>query len=106
MDGASEALFATVLREAVTNVLRHAAGARRCEVDLGPGLLRVADDGRAVPPPPRGEGDHAGTGGNGLRNLRERAAALGGILEAGPAPDGRGYVLTVRLESAPVSILV
>ncbi|MFE5483843.1 sensor histidine kinase [Streptomyces sp. NPDC056527] len=105
-DGAREALFATVLREAVTNVLRHAAGARRCEVDFGPGLLRVADDGRAVPLPPRGEGDQAGTGGNGLRNLRERAAALGGILEAGPAPDGRGYVLTVRLESAPVSIVV
>ncbi|QWB27228.1 MULTISPECIES: sensor histidine kinase [Streptomyces] len=100
----SEALFATVLREAVTNVLRHAAGARRCEVYFGPGLLRVADDGRVVPPPSRGEGDGAGTGGNGLRNLRERATALGGILEAGPAPHGRGYVVTVRLESAPVPV--
>ncbi|MGW0864922.1 histidine kinase [Streptomyces koelreuteriae] len=100
----SEALFATVLREAVTNVLRHAAGARRCEVYFGPGLLRVADDGHVVPPPSRGEGDGAGTGGNGLRNLRERATALGGVLEAGPAPHGRGYVVTVRLESAPVPV--
>ncbi|MER5972469.1 histidine kinase [Streptomyces sp. NPDC002055] len=105
VEGASEALFATVLREAVTNVLRHAAGARRCEVDVGPGLLRVADDGRTVPLPSWGRGRPAGTGGNGLRNLRERAAALGGVLEAGPAPHGRGYVLTVRLESAPVSVV-
>ncbi|WP_405526426.1 histidine kinase [Streptomyces avidinii] len=105
VEGAWEALFATVLREAVTNVLRHAAGARRCEVDFGPGLLRVADDGRAVPLPPWGRGGPARTGGNGLRNLRERAAALGGVLEAGPAPHGRGYVLTVRLESAHVSVV-
>ncbi|MFC9125541.1 sensor histidine kinase [Streptomyces sp. NPDC057099] len=104
VEGMPEALFATVLREAVTNVLRHAAGARRCEVYVGPGLLRVADDGRVVPPPSRGEGGRAGTGGNGLRNLRERATALGGVLEAGPAPHGRGYVLTVRLESAPVPV--
>ncbi|MFC9682788.1 sensor histidine kinase [Streptomyces sp. NPDC056948] len=103
--GMSEALFATVLREAVTNVLRHAAGARRCEVYFGPGLLRVADDGRVVPLPSRGKGGREGTGGNGLRNLRERATALGGVLEAGPAPHGRGYVVTVRLESAPVSVV-
>ncbi|MFJ7775764.1 sensor histidine kinase [Streptomyces yangpuensis] len=106
VESASEALFATVLREAVTNVLRHAAGARRCEVDLGPGLLRVTDDGRAVPLPSPGRGCAAGPGGNGLRNLRERAAALGGVLEAGPAPHGRGYVLTVRLESVPVPVPV
>ncbi|MFG2328056.1 sensor histidine kinase [Streptomyces sp. NPDC048604] len=104
VEGMAEALFATVLREAVTNVLRHAAGARRCEVDLGPGLLRVADDGRVVPLLSRGKGGRSGTGGNGLRNLCERASALGGVLEAGPAPHGRGYVLTVRLESAPASV--
>ncbi|MEU7602968.1 histidine kinase [Streptomyces sp. NPDC041003] len=103
VDGMSGALFATVLREAVTNVLRHASGARRCEVDLGPGLLRVADDGRVVPRPSGEQGGRAGAGGNGLRNLRERAAALGGVLEAGPAPHGRGYVLTVRLDSDPVA---
>ncbi|MFD6967761.1 sensor histidine kinase [Streptomyces sp. NPDC059949] len=101
--GAAETLFATVLREAVTNVLRHAAGARRCEVVLGPGLLRVADDGRVLPVPPRKDGTGAGGGGNGLRNLRERAAAVGGVLEAGPAPHGRGYVLTVHLESPAAS---
>ncbi|MFF3727859.1 sensor histidine kinase [Streptomyces erythrochromogenes] len=105
VEGASEALFATVLREAVANVLRHAEGAGRCEVDVGPRTLRVADDGRVVVMPPWGRGRPAGPGGNGLRNLRERAAALGGVLDAGPAPHGRGYVLTVRLEPAPVPVV-
>jgi signal transduction histidine kinase len=98
---ASATLFAAVLREAVTNVLRHAAGARWCEVRVGPGLLRVADDGRAPCGPSR-DGDE-GAGGNGLRNLRDRAAALGGRLEAGPAPEGRGYVLTLRTAVAPLT---
>ncbi|MFD9032255.1 sensor histidine kinase [Streptomyces sp. NPDC059567] len=98
---AAAALFATVLREAVTNVLRHALGARRCEVEVGAGLLRVADDGRG--PLAEGSTAAAGAGGNGLGNLRERVAAFGGRLEAGSAPDGRGHVLTVRLEPEPVS---
>ncbi|MFH8580946.1 sensor histidine kinase [Streptomyces zaomyceticus] len=116
-DGA-EALFATVLREAVTNVLRHAPGARWCEVRFGSGTLRVSNDGRAPGPPVREESAAGGGGGNGLRNLRERAEAVGGVLEATPTLDGQsdgsgcGYVLTIRLESAsasrptPVSALV
>lgn len=118
-DGA-EALFATVLREAVTNVLRHAPGARWCEVRFGSGTLRVSNDGRAPGPPVREESAAGGGGGNGLRNLRERVEAVGGVLEATPTLDGQsdgsgrgcGYVLTIRLESAsascptPVSALV
>ncbi len=84
-------------------------GAGVCQVSwkkvvLGPGLLRVADDGCVLPVPSREKHTGAGGGGNGLRNLRERVAALGGVLEAGPVPDGRGYVLTVRLDSASVSL--
>ncbi|MFZ4300333.1 sensor histidine kinase [Streptomyces cinereoruber] len=102
-DAAREGFFATVLREAVTNVLRHAAGVRRCVVEIGPGLLRVADDGRAASVPRREGGPAAGaSGGNGLRNLRERAEALGGRLETGETPDG--YVLTVRLGPAAVPV--
>ncbi|MEN3538381.1 histidine kinase [Microbispora sp. ZYX-F-249] len=70
--------FAYVLREGVTNVIRH-SGATRCEVLLGDSWLEVRDDGpgrRAVPP------------GNGLSGLAERLRAVGGRIEAGPLPSG------------------
>lgn len=60
------------LREALSNVVRH-SGARnvRVLVHIGGGqlLLRVADDGRGIPP---------GVARRGLRHLEERAAAAGG----------------------------
>ena len=90
LDCARETVLALVLREAVTNVVRH-AGARHCRVDVelqdGHCLLEVADDGR---------GAH-GPEGNGLRGMRERVEALGGTLEL----DGdRGTRLLVRVPVA------
>lgn len=70
--------FAYVLREAITNVVRH-SGARRCEVRLGPSWLEVCDDG--------GGGEPNGSG-HGLAGLRERLAPLGGTVEAGRLPGG------------------
>jgi two-component system, NarL family, sensor histidine kinase DesK len=70
--------FAYVLREAITNVVRH-SGARRCEVRLGPSWLEVCDDGSGGAP--------SGSG-HGLAGLRERLAPLGGTLEAGRLPGG------------------
>lgn len=58
-----------VVREATTNVLRH-AGARRCEFRLTASSLEIADDGQG---PPAREG-------NGIRGMRERVAAAGGAL--------------------------
>lgn len=78
---------AWVLREAVTNVVRHSA-ARQCAVDLEEGTLRVTDDGR---------GPDGLIEGNGLRGVRERVAAAGGTLTIGPGPDGRGTTVEVRL---------
>ncbi len=80
-----------IVQEALTNVVRH-AGARHATIRLGygPGALDLAveDDGR---------GAHATAGGgHGLVGMRERAAVLGGTLDAGPR-DGRGFAVRATL---------
>ncbi|MFI9832946.1 sensor histidine kinase [Streptomyces sp. NPDC051913] len=81
-----------IVQEALTNVVRH-SGSRHARVRLdsrgGTALrLRIDDDGPAT-------GADAGGSGNGLAGMRERAAALGGTIEAGPRPDGGFRVLAV-----------
>ena len=66
-----------VLREALTNVARHAA-ATSAEVVLSAGddvVLTVSDDGVGYQPGPRSSG---------VRNMADRAAALGGTLRRSP----------------------
>lgn len=95
-DEAGRTLVATVLREAVTNLLRHRGHGQRCEMEFGPGSLRVMNE---LPGGTDELPDAASrTGGNGLRNLRERATALGAELAAGPR--GSAWVLTLRLPTA------
>ncbi|MER5745752.1 histidine kinase [Streptomyces sp. NPDC002225] len=90
----TEALLGWVVREAVTNVVRHSR-ATSCSFVLegaaGRVRLTVTDDGPGpdVPPDP-------GVGGTGLTGLTERLAAAGGSLRAGPRP-GRGFVVTAEL---------
>jgi signal transduction histidine kinase len=80
-----------IVQEALTNVVLH-SGSRHARVRLAHGAdvlrLRVDDDGPAT-------GADAGGSGNGLAGMRERAAALGGTIEAGPRPDGGFRVLAV-----------
>ena len=83
-------LFGWVVREGVTNVVRHSR-ARSCEVRLGARSIEITDDGRGA-----GQSDP----GNGLAGLRERAAAAGGRLSAGPGSGGRGWRLRVELPGA------
>jgi two-component system sensor histidine kinase DesK len=64
-------LFGWVLREGVTNVVRHSR-AEHARIILGRSSLEIADDGRGGVP---GRG-------NGLAGLRERMAAAGGTLTA------------------------
>ena len=66
-----------VLREAVTNVLRH-AHATRVEISFAPGRFSVVDDGDG----------YAGGEGNGLAGMRERVAAAGGEFRCGSSPLG------------------
>ncbi|MGW3957186.1 sensor histidine kinase [Streptomyces sp. NPDC004752] len=88
--GADLAAF-RIVQEALTNVVRH-SGSRHARVrfdhDADSLRLRVEDDGPAT-------GGDAGGSGNGLAGMRERAAALGGTIEAGPRPDGGFRVLAV-----------
>lgn len=88
--------FAYVLREGVTNVIRH-SNASRCEVRLGDTWLEVRDNGRTAATAvtlSRTSG-----GGHGLPGLTERVDAVGGTLEAGPLPEG-GFMLRVSVPSA------
>ena len=83
-----------IIQESLTNVARHAAGARHVEVGLHRDgqLLRVSvqDDG------PGGADTASETGGRGLLGMRERAELLGGHLSAGPAAGG-GFVVTAEI---------
>ncbi|OAR24953.1 two-component sensor histidine kinase [Streptomyces sp. ERV7] len=84
-----------VVREALTNVRKHAADASAVRVGLrvvGDGLeVRVADDGSRAARLPRS----ARGGGFGLVGLAERMAALDGSLAAGPAPEGGWQVVAL-----------
>lgn len=82
-----------VLREAVSNVVRH-AGAGWIEVtirwDVDRLSLRVDDDGRGIGPNPGA--------GRGLVNMTHRARTLGGTLEVGDRePSGTRVAWTVPL---------
>jgi two-component system sensor histidine kinase DesK len=90
-------LFAWVVREGLTNVVRHAR-AGSCTVALGATWVEVTDDGRAG----AGDGDGSGAGtGHGLVGLRERVAAAGGTLVAGRASTG-GWRLRVDVPEPAV----
>jgi two-component system sensor histidine kinase DesK len=77
LPAAVENVLSLALREAVTNIVRH-AGALHCKVSLsqedGMIVLRIADDGSAV------SDTSAILHGNGLTGMQERVAALGGKL--------------------------
>ncbi|SEG92889.1 Signal transduction histidine kinase [Actinacidiphila yanglinensis] len=93
-----------LVQEALTNTLKHAPAGARAEVRLscGPDVLEVSvmDDGAGTepqappgPPPP--------LAGHGLAGMRERAAAYGGRLTAGPRPGGGWRVTAVLALATP-----
>ncbi|HKB31734.1 MAG TPA: sensor histidine kinase [Streptosporangiaceae bacterium] len=88
VDPTHQELFGWVVREGLTNVVRHAQ-ASSCAVRLCGSSVEIVDDGvgRAAPP------------GNGLDGLRERVAAAGGVVDAGPLQP-RGWRLRVSLSPA------
>jgi signal transduction histidine kinase len=85
-----------IVQEALTNVARYARPARAAvsiHLTNGEAFIDVADDGA-----PRGE--PAGRG-SGIAGMRERAALVGGRLDAGPSPDGLGWRVRAVLPARP-----
>ena len=74
-----------IVTEGLTNVLRHAPGTRVVHVALARGdravEVDVLDEGGTRAPA-------GGGSGRGVLGMRERAALLGGRVDAGPRPDG------------------
>ena len=74
LSSSQENVLALVLREAVTNIVRH-ANAKNCRVRIsslnGKCALEIQDDGRGGIQPE----------GNGIRGMRERVESLGGTFE-------------------------
>ncbi len=89
---AQETVLALAVREAVTNVVRH-AHAESCRLKLRreheQATLEIADDGRGEAAPE----------GNGLRGMRERLESIGGSLQR---YTGAGTCLIIHLPLAPV----
>ncbi|MFG2288255.1 sensor histidine kinase [Streptomyces sp. NPDC048595] len=86
-----------IVQEALTNSLRHAAGADEVSVRVavdGEGecvKITVVDNGRTRP-----AGSAAAGAGRGLVGMKERARLVGGSLRAGPLPGG-GFEVAARL---------
>ena len=76
-DPRHRALMAWVLRESVTNVVRHAQ-AQSVVIELGAQGITVVDDGTGC----------RGAEGNGLRGMRERVSGAGGTLAVTAATPG------------------
>jgi signal transduction histidine kinase len=88
-----------IVQESLTNVVRHAgrvAATVGLRQDGGCLYVDVVNDEGAAP-----AAFSDGTGA-GLTGMRERAAALGGTLEAGPRPGG-GFAVHARLPVAPAA---
>jgi two-component system sensor histidine kinase DesK len=94
LDAATESELAAVLREAVTNILRHST-ARDCRIELacqnGQLSLVVDNDGAAS------SGQTAQ--GRGLANIAARTARLGGWMST--QADGGRFLLAARVPAGP-----
>jgi two-component system sensor histidine kinase DesK len=75
-------IFGWVLREAVTNVVRH-SGARHCRVRVSESRIDIFDDGKGL---------SGSVFGSGLSGLRDRVRAEGGVFTVDTPPGGRTVI--------------
>jgi signal transduction histidine kinase len=94
-DGAQLAVY-RIIQESLTNIRRHAQEPTGADVRLrylqDSIDLEITNDGRCGDRAPA----HAGHVGHGIAGMRERAAAYGGVIDAGPTTNG-GWRVHTRL---------
>jgi signal transduction histidine kinase/ligand-binding sensor domain-containing protein len=87
-----------IFKEGINNVARHGDGTKSASLSIkaeGRQLIgEIQDDGCGFTPKDPDEARSQGRGGNGLPNMRERAAQLGGRLDIASSP-GAGTRLTL-----------
>jgi signal transduction histidine kinase len=80
-----------VVQESLTNVGKHAGdAAAQVRLSFGPAALHilVEDEGNGRPAPDPAPSPDRSDAGHGIVGMRERVAAVGGSLDAGPRPAG------------------
>ncbi|MFF5146209.1 sensor histidine kinase [Streptomyces sp. NPDC013157] len=89
-----------VVQEALTNVHKHAAGAKT-HVRLAHRVAEIAMQVENEPPPEPASAAAAGlpSGGNGLVGMRERVLGLGGVFVSGPT-DAGGFRVSAVIPAA------
>ena len=84
----ADTLLGWVVREGATNIIRHSGG-HKCEIEVRSSgesvTVTIRDNGSGAQTPST---PPSASGGHGIDGLRERLAADGGTLEAGPQPGG------------------
>ncbi|MFJ8753927.1 sensor histidine kinase [Streptomyces sp. NPDC102441] len=100
MDARTRQAVHRVTHEGLANALRHAPGAPVRVMFHDEGATVVVAVVNGAPPVTRSPG-----GGNrsGLVGLQERISLLGGVLDAGPRPEG-GFVLSARIPVRPEAL--
>ncbi|GAB2634244.1 sensor histidine kinase [Nocardia goodfellowii] len=83
LDAVGRLTLLRIVQESLTNVMKHADRALPVAVTVARGdggiTVRIGSGGRGVPPNPLGHG---------IIGIRERVDIAGGLVQAGPAPDG------------------
>jgi len=90
---------ALAFKEALQNIVKHAAAsevALTLRHQAGWFLIRLADNGRGLPGLPGLPGEPGGPGKDGLLNMRQRLAAVGGDCEWLPA-EGGGTMVEMKV---------
>jgi signal transduction histidine kinase/streptogramin lyase len=89
-----------ILKESINNIARHGEGTKTVSVSInieGRQLIaEIKDDGCGFTPEHPNAARAKGRGGNGLPNMRERAAQMGGRLDIASSP-GAGTLLKLQV---------